>query len=103
MCFATYSARSFEKPSFWSVRLRSGVLLARDLVELRLRVLPALLEARVPDVERLERPPEPLLDQLRDPGDERRGQDVLEHLPHPLLGKLTILLEPARDERRSGR
>ena len=84
------------------VRFGRGVFLADDLVELRLAVLAALLEAGVPDVEWLERPTEPLLDRLRDARDERGRQDVFEHLADSSLGKLAVLVETPRDERGGG-
>src|SRR5204863_8492353 len=59
-------AELFEHPRHVGV-IRGGVrvALAHDLVELRAGVLALRLEAVVPDVERFERTPEPLLDELR--------------------------------------
>ncbi len=84
-------------------RLGGRVLPARDLVELLLGVRPARFEAVVPDVERLELPPQALLDELRDARDERRADDLLEHGADARLRQFAVFVEAARDERRRGR
>ncbi len=79
------------------VGLRRRVSLPDDRVELSFRIRQARLEARVPDIEGLELAAEPLFDQFRHLRNERRGEDVLEHLAHARLGDLPSLVEAARD------
>ena len=77
-----------------------GYFFLRDRVELCLGVLPARQEAVVPDVERLERPVETCLDQLRDAWHKRRAQDLLEHGLDTCLRQLTVEVETSRDQAR---
>ena len=81
------------------VRRGRGVLRAHEGVELgggsrRLRT-----EPRIPDVDGHELASETLFDERRDLRDERRREDVFQHLLHARLWNLTVLLELSRDER----
>ncbi len=75
----------------------------RTISSSRVDVGAARFEPRVIDVERLELPSETFLDQGGDLRDERRGEDVLQHLADPRLGDLPVLVEAPRDHRRRGR
>src|ERR1700687_3693471 len=55
-----------QRGNVFLVRLRRGVFLAHDLVELRLRIFPASPESVVPDVKRLELAAKALLHELCD-------------------------------------
>ena len=88
-----YEPVSIELPS----RLRGGVVAKARIVLIRGRLL--LDEAVIPDVEGLERAPEPLPDQGRDPGNQRRFEHLREQRSHPLLGELVVELEVAIDLR----
>ena len=83
-------------------RFRGRIFLADDFVELRFGVFLARAEAVVPNVERLERAAEPLLDELPDLGKLRRRQHFFEHRLHARLAHLPIFLEPPGDERGHG-
>ena len=79
------------------VGLGGWVLLARRVVEILLRMLGERAEARVPDIERLERAAEALLDELRDPRAERRIEHRREERAHLRLGDLALAVEEARN------
>ena len=72
------------------VRLGGRVALPGERVELGLRVAGPGEEAAVPEVVRLERPAQPLADQLGDARHQRRGDDGLEQRAEPRLGNLVV-------------
>ena len=80
-----------------------GVARPRGAVELLLRMVGPRLEAGVPDVERLERPAEPPLDQPPELRHRRRGQDRDQEILDLPLGDLALPLEAAGEEGRLGR
>jgi hypothetical protein len=61
---------------------------------------PLALKPGVPEVDGLERPPEPRHDHLGDPRHQRRAQHLLEQRLHARLGQLAADLEAAGDRGR---
>ena len=75
----------------------SRIARSRDARQLRLGILRPRQKAAVPDVVRLERPTEPLLDERGHARHERRRNDALEQLLDARFGNLPVELEPPVD------
>jgi hypothetical protein len=87
----------------WDVLLvgvSGRILLSYNLIELRFRVGAARTEAVVPDVKRLERTTDTSLHKLPGFGEQRRRQDLFEHLAHARFRYFAAFVETARDESR---